>query len=84
MMMPPMPNRMPQSMPADPAAALPQAGMAGDAMNMGSPMTPGLVDSIKSKLSPSGVGFKKPLNPVVKKAISGIKKAKHKMKKGKK
>ena len=36
MMMPPMPNRMPQSMPADPAAALPQAGMAGDAMPLAS------------------------------------------------
>ena len=74
--MPPMPP-----MQQNPAELLPQAAMAGDAMNAGGPVSPDLVSSIKSKLSLPGVGFKKPLSPITKKAVSGIKKAKNKLKK---
>lgn len=65
--------------------------MTGDAMNLGSPMSappmPPLNDalsSIKSKLggarkSLPGVGFKKPVSKVAKKAISGMRGLSRKM-----
>lgn len=74
--------------------------VSGDAMNLGSPMsvppTPSPIDalaSIKEKLSLgakkkslSGVGFKKPVGKVAKKATSAMRALKRKMgkKKGKK
>lgn len=86
-MMPKMPMTPPPAAPA----------ITGDAMNLGSPMSappiPPMNDalaSIKSKLEGSrkslpGVGFKKPVSKVAKKAISGMRDLKRKMaKKGKK
>jgi len=73
--------------------------LTGDAMNLGSPMgappipssMPSALSSIKDKLSMGkkgslpGVGFKKPVSKVAKKAISGVRALSRKMgKKGKK
>jgi len=80
--------KMPAMPPMPPSAPGP---MTGDAMNLGSPMSappiPPLNDalaSIKSKLgegrkSLPGVGFKKPVSKVAKKAISGMRGLKRKM-----
>ena len=80
-------------MPKMPPPGMPPVG--GDAMNLGSPMgapsTPSPLDalaSIKDKLSMGtkkkslpGVGFKKPVGKVTKKAISSVRALKRKMKK---
>lgn len=85
-------------MPKMPSQGMPP--VSGDAMNLGSPMsvppTPSPIDalaSIKDKLSMGaakkslpGVGFKKPVSKVAKKATSSMRALKRKMgkKKGKK
>lgn len=95
----PFPMMPPSGAPLGPPTAPPT--MSGDAMNLGSPMSappiPSAVSpmdalaSIKDKLgvgkqkSLPGVGFKKPVSKVAKKAISGVRSLHRKMaKKGKK